>query len=133
MSRRTAVLILLGFAGVACDTMIADRMVIATPSSQPGLPPSTAELVAATRAAAEKCGLQDNHVSSDADSVAWNDPAHLPGLHVVVRREGRNMFVTLAQDLYGPVGATDAYRCVRQALRRHLEQQFGRERVRIES
>jgi hypothetical protein len=80
-----------------------------------------------------ECGLQEHHLSSDADSVTWRDPAHLPGLHVMIRPEGPDMWVTLAQDLYGPVRPSDAYRCVKPVLRRQLEWHFGKARVRVKS
>jgi len=51
----------------------------------------------------------------------------------MVHRAGDDVRVTLAQDLFGPSGPTDGYRCVRKTLRRRLEERCGKDRVRLES
>jgi hypothetical protein len=113
--------------------MISDRMTILAPERRPEEAPSTAEVLATTRGALTDCSLAEAEISSYGDTLHWRDSEHPPGLHVMVRRAGADVRVTLAQDLYGPVGPTDAYQCVRKSLRRRLEERFGKERVRQES
>jgi hypothetical protein len=134
MSGRTAAaIIVLGLAGAACDKMHTFRIVIVTPPSLLDAMAPQATLIKTTRSALAECSLQDKHISSDDDSVAWRDPNRLPGFHVLSHREGDEMLVTVAQELFGPVDATAAYRCVIDALHRRLERQFGKERVRVKS
>jgi hypothetical protein len=45
--------------------------------------------------------------------------------------DGSDVEVRLEQGLYGPVGPTDTYKCVRKALRKRLEERYGKERVRL--
>jgi hypothetical protein len=132
MTERVAILVFVVLTLVACDTMVADRMIIRTPE-QGAAAPSAPELLTATRDAMVDCRLADGDIRSHGDALHWRNPNHPPGLHVMVRRTGDEVRLTLAQDLYGPIGPTDAYQCVRTTLRRLLEERFGRTRVRVES
>jgi hypothetical protein len=133
MMERVAMLVSLGLALGACDTMIADRMIIRTPSERAAAPPSTAELLTTSRDALADCRFADADITSLGDTLHWSNPKRPPGLHIMVHRTGDDVRVTLAQDLYGPIGPTDAYRCVRKTLRRRLEKRFGKDRVRLKS
>jgi hypothetical protein len=129
---RMGAIIALGLAVVACDTMIADRLVIRAPVPGASAPPSM-DLLDGPREALVKCNLAEADMTSFGDALHWRNPNHPPGLHIMVHRSGDEVTVTLAQDLYGPIGPTDAYQCVRQTLRRALEDRFGKERVRVKS
>ena len=122
-----------GLALSACDTMIADRMMIRTPSQSAGAPPSSAQLLATSRDVLMDCGLAEADITSFRDALHWRNPKRPPGLHIMVDRAGDDVGLTLAQDLYGPIGPTDAYQCVKKTLRRRLEDRFGKDRVRLES
>src|SRR6185436_9123128 len=113
---------------VGCETMIADRFLITTPPDHLESIPPTAVVVKTAQTALVACRVQENHLSSDSDSLSWRDPDHPPGLHITVKRDGNDIRVSLAQDLFGPIGPTDVYRCVKPMLRRQLEQQFGTSR-----
>jgi hypothetical protein len=119
----------LGIVALAgCDTLISNRMIIAVPTSPKEASSSTPELMAITHQALVSCGGRDEHLSSSADTWLWSDPDHPPGVMVNVR-PGPEVY--LSQGLYGPVGPTDRYRCVRKALRHNLSQRFGKARVRV--
>jgi hypothetical protein len=133
MMRRVAKLVFVGLAMGACDTMIADRMVIRTPSGTGTASPSTAELLTTSRAAFKDCSFAETDIRSFGDALHWTNPKHPPGLHVMVHRADDGVRITLAQDLHGPIGPTEAYRCVSKALRRRLKERFGMESVRLES
>jgi hypothetical protein len=129
---RMAAIAALGLVVVACDTMIADRLVIRAPAQGAVAPPSV-DLLDASRAALVKCNLAEADMTSLGDALHWRNPIRPPGLHIMVHRSGDEVTVTLAQDLYGPIGPTDAYQCVRQTLTRGLEDRFGKEKVRVKS
>jgi len=128
-----AMLVFLGLALSGCDTMIADRMIIRAPSQAAGAPLSTAELLTASRDALMDCRFAEADITSLGDTLHWTNPKRPPGLHIMVHRAGDDVRVTLAQDLFGPIGPTDGYRCVRKTLRRRLEERCGKDRVRLES
>jgi hypothetical protein len=130
---RLAISALLTLGLGACDTMIADRMIIRTPAEQSAPAPSTPEVLTVTRTALNDCGLAEADISEHRDTLHWKNPKGPPGLHVMLHPVGDGLRVTLAQDLYGPIGPTDAYRCVRKTLRRRLEERYSKERVRLES
>jgi hypothetical protein len=132
-TERVAIFVVLALTLGACDTMIADRMIIRTTAQGSGAAPSTSELLATSRDAFTECRLPEGEVTSYRDTLHWRNPNHPPGLHVMIHPAGGDLRVTLAQDLYGPIGATDAYRCVRKTLRRRLEERFGKDRVRLDT
>src|SRR5262245_48195060 len=137
MMVRLAISALLTVALSACDTMIADRWVIQGPAKLPSgeaIPaPSAQDVLTDTRVAIDDCGLGGGKIMSDQDTLAWRDPNRPPGFHVMVHAGGDGLKVTLAQDLYGPIGPTDAYSCVKKTLRKRLEQRYGTEGVRVDS
>ena len=110
----------------ACDTLIADRMVIGTPADAPQLSPNTPEVMRIAHDALLSCGVCEADLESDRGNWLWKAPPGSPGLHVMVRPAVSGVRVTLAQNLYGPVGPTETYRCVRQALRGRLEARYGK-------
>jgi hypothetical protein len=79
-----------------------------------------------------QCGIRDADLARDADTWLWRNPAGPPGLHVMVNAFGDDMRLTLAQDLFGPIGPTETYRCVRKSLRDILTQRFGKDAVHFE-
>lgn len=112
---------------VGCDRMISDRIVIAPPSATAD--PATIErLTTFTRESLTSCGAQEPHVTARPGSLTWRNPETLPGLTVDVNASGVKMY----QHLYGMVGATEAYQCVKEALAGRLQGAFGAERVTIE-
>jgi len=113
--------------------MIADRIVVRTPADQSATAPSASELLVTTRVALSDCGLAASDISAHRDTLHWTNPKRPPGLHVMAHTVGDGLRVTLAQDLYGPIGPTDAYKCVRKKLRRRLEERFGKDRVLLKS
>jgi hypothetical protein len=119
----------LGLVLGACDTMISDRMVIRTPAHGAGAAPSTSDLLSTSRDALTDCRLAEADITVYRDTLHWRNPKHPPGLHVMIHPVGDGLRVTLSQDLYGPIGPTDAYRCVKKSLRRRLEERFGKDRV----
>jgi hypothetical protein len=52
---------------------------------------------------------------------------------VTVHAADEGLVVTLAQDIFGPIGLTDAYHCVEKSLRRRLQERYGNEGVRTKS
>ena len=132
MSRRRVIAVWFATACLACDTMIADRWVIRSAADQSGQSPSASEILATARVALDDCALAAN-AKIIGDTLVWRDPEKPPGLHVMVRPSSDGLRVTLAQDLYGPVGPTDAYRCVQKSLRSRLEARYGKGDVRLES
>jgi len=133
MTVRLGILPLLALTLSACDTMIADRFVIRAPITHPSPAASAGDILGTTRVAFGDCGLADADVADFGDSLHWRNPRKPPGFHVMVHSAADGLQVTLAQDLYGPVGPTDAYRCVQKSLRRRLEDRYGKEGVRMRS
>src|SRR5262245_6817152 len=133
MHRHLVLTALLGAACLACDTMIADRWVIRTPADHDGQSASAQEILATARVAFNDCGLAEANSKLIGDTLAWRDPEKLPGLHVMVHPASEGPRVTLAQDLYGPIGPTDAYRCVQKSLSSRLQGRYGKGGVRLES
>ncbi len=113
--------------------MLADRIVIRTSAQYPGPGATRPELFSTMRAAMTECSLPDTQIEAHSATLHWRDPKRLPGLHLMIHDSGDDLRVTLAQDLYGPVGPTDAYQCVQKALRRQLLERFGKDRVHLES
>jgi hypothetical protein len=113
--------------------MISDRFVVGLAAERDATSAPADLVAAATRGAFAACKLQERHISSYSDTIAWRDPDVLPGLRVSSQHEGNVIQVRLAQDLMGPVGPTDAYECVKGSLRQHLESAFGRAQVKVAS
>src|SRR5260221_59041 len=118
MIRRVAVFSVIALALAGCDTMIADRMIIRTVASQTSAAASASDVLATTKVAFGDCGLAEADITDFHDAVHWRSPKRPPGLHVMIHPADEGFRVTLAQDLYGPIGPTDAYRCVKKSLRR---------------
>jgi hypothetical protein len=133
MTVRLGVIPVLALTLSACDTMIADRFVIRAPVTHPSPAASAGDILATTRVAFGDCGLAEADVTDFGDSLHWRSPKKPPGLHVMVHSAAEGLQVTLAQDLFGPIGPTDAYRCVKKSLRRRLEDRYGKEGVRMRS
>lgn len=133
MTVRLGVLPVLALTLSSCDTMIADRFVIRAPVTHPSPAISAGDILATTRVAFGDCGLADADVTDFRDSLRWRNPKKPPGLQVMVRSAAEGVEVTLAQDLLGPIGPTDAYRCVQKSMRRRLEDRYGKEDVRTRS
>ena len=78
--------------------------------------------------------MQKTDVTDFRDTLHWRNPKKPPGLHVMVHSAAEGFQVTLAQDLYGPVGPTDAYRCVQKSLTLwRLNDHYGKEDMRMKS
>ncbi len=133
MIGRLAILSVLALALWRCDTMIADRLLIRAPAAPPNPTASTGDVLAATRIAFGDCGLAQADITNFGDELHWRNPKRPPGLHVMVHAADEGLLVTLAQDLFGPIGPTDAYRCVKKSLRRRLQERYGNESVRVTS
>ena len=116
-----------------CDTMIADRMIIRTSPEYPGPQVTRPDLLKTMRAAMTACQLPDDQIRAHGDTLHWSDPDRPPGLHLMIHDTADGLRVTLAQDRYGPVGPTDAYRCMRTTLPRELVSRFGKDKVRLQS
>ena len=84
---------------LACDTMIADRMIVRTPADMSGTALSSAELLATTRVALDDCGLLEADISAHRDTLHWRNPKRPPGLHVMIHTVDDGLRITLAQDL----------------------------------
>ena len=112
----------------ACDTMIMDRMVIAPPS------PPVDEALTVVRETLQASGLTLFHGPSaaTAETWRWRDPSKPPGLSAAITQVGDEVHVRLSQDLYGPIGPTDKYRSVKQALLETTRARFGKKSVRVE-
>jgi hypothetical protein len=118
----------------ACDAMIADRIVIETSGEYPGAAETRPQLLQAMLAATSACHLANPKTEATGnEALSWRDPEHPPGLHILIDENPKALLVTLAQDLYGSVGPTEAYRCMRTALPRELAARLGSERVRARS
>jgi len=117
---------------VGCDTMIADRIVVATPSSQGTRGPSGDEIQVAVREALTSLSLHAAGTFGDAEEWVWRDAEKSPGLHATIRRVGGGVHIRLSQDLFGPIVPTDKYRAVKKGLLEAMEQRFGRASVTIE-
>jgi hypothetical protein len=118
-------------AGLACDTMISDRLIITTPADGAMEHASTREVVEAVRQTLAECGLQQEG-SAGAELWVWNDVEHPPGIHATVSVSGNRVKVRLAQGLYGPIGPTDKYRVVKESLLTNMRQQYGKANVKVE-
>jgi len=96
---------------------------------------------AAERRAHDLVGLPARHpfgssppdITNSGDELHWRNPKRPPGLHVMVHVADEGLLVTLAHDLFGPIGPTHAYRCVTKSLRRRLQERYGNEGVRVKS
>jgi hypothetical protein len=115
-----------------CDTLIADRMTVRWTSDAPRDRASTMELMAVAHEAFSQCGMRDADLTRDTDTWLWKNPKGPPGLHVMVTPSGSDIRVTLAQDLFGPIGPTETYRCVRNQLRETLVRRYGKAEIRFE-
>jgi hypothetical protein len=73
-------------------------------------------VLATTRIAFGDCGLAQGDITDFADELHWRNPKRPPGLHVMVHAADEGLLVTLAQDLFGPIGPPDAYRCAKKSL-----------------
>jgi len=133
MLGRLVILSILAVPLSACDTMIADRLVIRAPATQPSPAASTGDVLATTRIAFGDCGLAQADITNFGDELHWRNPKRPPGLHVMVHAAGEDLLVTLAQDLFGPIGRTGPYRCVKKSLRLRLQERYGNEGVRVKS
>jgi hypothetical protein len=111
----------------ACDTLIAHRMVVrAPPDQEPAV--TTAEMMGIAHEALRSCGVKEEHVSSDRHTWLWSDPERRPGLVIDIRPGPE---VNLSQNLYGPIGQTRTYRCVKAGLQARLAEQYGKDSVRM--
>jgi hypothetical protein len=77
-------------------------------------------------------GLSHVHTSYESEDWQWLDPASPPGLHASIRRVREGVTVRIAQDPYGPIGATAKYKAVKASLSDAMRQRFGNSKVRIE-
>jgi hypothetical protein len=133
MIGRVVIVPAIALALSACDTMIADRMIIRTPPTRLSSAASVGDVLATTRVAFGDCRLAEAEVTDLRDALHWTNPKRLPGLHVMVHPADEGLRVTLTQDLFGPIGPTEAYRCVKKSLRRRLQERYSNEGVRMES
>ena len=111
--------------------MISDRFVVDLGSSADRSPAPLTLVADATRTVFAACEFQERHISSYSNTIAWRDPDRLPGLRVSSQLDGKVLEVRLAQDLMGPVRATDGYECVKKSLREQLEVAFGNGHVKV--
>jgi len=125
--RATAVLV--SCLVVSCDSMIASRFVVSTPADH--APPSPSELLAVSQAALLECGLSEEQIWTASDEIHWRNPEDPPGISVLVRPAGQKTRVVLSQDLYGPVGPTDTYRCATERLLAQLRDHYGSHNVEV--
>jgi hypothetical protein len=119
-------------AMVACDTMIADRIVVATPASLSTQGPSADEIHSAVQETLTSLSLHVEGTFGGAEEWVWRDPERPPGLHATVRRVRDGVHIRLSQDLFGPTGPTEKYRRVKQGLLESMQQRFGKASVTIE-
>jgi hypothetical protein len=110
----------------SCDRMISHRITVVP--SPPAEQPAVDRITALAEESLVSCGAQAAHVTAHRGSLTWRNPEHLPGLTIDVSATG----VSLYQHLYGMVGATKAYECVKDALAVRLRSAFGSERITLE-
>jgi len=128
--RRLRALIVVAAVVSACDTMIADRFVIAPPHVADAAAQSTVALRQTVRDILIAHGLSRVDGYSD-EHWAWRDPQKLPGVRVSMSQDGPALHLYLSQDLFGPVGPTEKYRQLRSALL-DLERFSGPPTLRLE-
>jgi hypothetical protein len=119
-------------ATAACDTMIADRIIVGTPSRPDARSLSGDEIHAAVRETLTSLSLHPVGTFGDAEEWVWRDPEKPPGLHATVRRVGERVQIRLSQDLYGPIGPTEKYRAVKEGVIEAMRHRFGRASIAIE-
>jgi hypothetical protein len=130
---KSACAVLLSLGLVACDTMISDRIRIGAPLTAAGSTPtpSQAELLNFVRDTLAASDLTRRPDAPD-ETWEWRDPDHPPGLHATIEPGVGYVLVRMSQGLYGPIGETEKYRRVKEALLGGATRRFGRKNVRVE-
>jgi hypothetical protein len=126
---------LLGVLGIsvllACDSFIADRLVVTTSSGGPGSE-STAIALEVVRESLRSSGLRREVGEGTLERWTWRDREHPPGLEASITASRGTVTVELLQDPYGSARRTKKYLQVRQVLSADLELRYGRANVRLE-
>ncbi len=116
---------------LACDTMIASRIIIQTPAAKT----QGAELqsgLAVVRETLRSSGLRAEPRHSDGEMWIWHDPERPPDLHVTIAASFGLINVHVQQGLYGPIGPSAKYQEVKAALLETARGRYGKKNVRIE-
>jgi len=129
-SMTSVLLVVLALAG--CDTMIADRIVVRTPTVPRANAPATqADVLAVVRDTLASAGFERMD-GRGPEHWWWRNPDKGPGVHATVHPMADGADVRLSQDLYGPIGKSQKYRRVKVALTEATSRAFGKGAVRIE-
>ena len=132
MIRPTTSLLLVALALVGCDTMIADRIVVRTPTApRASEPVAQADVLAVVRDTLAGAGFE-RMSGRGPEEWWWRNPNKGPGVHATVHPTVDGADVRLSQDLYGPIGESQKYRRVKVALTEATSRAFGKGAVRIE-
>ena len=131
-SVRLGVLMFALVALAACDTMIANRVIVKTPADAADPKASEQEALAAIRATLASCGLRQPTDAGGEEVWVWHDEAHPPDVHATVSVSWNQVTVHLVQGLYGPIGPTEKYRAIKVALFENLRPRYGKASVRWE-
>lgn len=118
----------------ACDTLIADQIIVAAPRepvSHSGIGPRSQPGLAVDSAFAA-CNLKKEHITSDGAVWLWRDPDDAPGLMVTIGRSDGESVFQLSQAPYGTMGPSTHYRCVKARLLDVLRDEVGKDEVRVE-
>ena len=128
---RATALVVSFVASLACDTMIADRLIITIPQDSAAQRSSVQDGLTAVRDTLAACGFQ-RESSPSGDLWVWNDPDHPPALHATVTVSANRVTVHLVQGLYGAIGPTQQYELVKNSLVRTATQRYGKASVEVE-
>ena len=119
----------------ACDTMISHRIRITAVATQDHAEaPAGEAVVAFVRDTLSAQGMKKGpHFVREVGEVwEWKDPNNPPGLRATIEPLGAgSVQVRLSQGLYGPIGETDKYKSVKQALIDGGRRRFGRKSVQV--
>jgi hypothetical protein len=129
---RPSVLAVLLVGLVACDTMIASRVIVKTPVDEADSRASEQEALAAVAATLASCGLKGPADAATEGVWVWHDEAHPPDVHATVSASWNQVTVHLAQGLYGPIGPTEKYRAIKAALLADMKRRYGKASVQVE-
>jgi hypothetical protein len=128
---KPAFVVLLALGVVACDTIISDRIRVTTTPTTGVSAPSQEELLQFVRDTLTASGLKRGP-SSMSETWEWRDTDHPPGLHATIEPAVGSVLVRMSQGLYGPIGETEKYRSVKEALVGGAKRRFGPKSVKVE-
>jgi hypothetical protein len=128
---KPAFVMLLSLSLVACDTMISDRIRITPPPTAGVSALSQEKPLVFVRETLTACHLKRGQ-SSMGETWEWEDPDHPPGLQATIEPAAGSVLVRMSQGLYGPIGETEKYRSVKEALVGGAKRRFGATSVKVE-